>query len=68
MNWDAKPLQPHERDAMRADPAVTARVIKSYELMLDFYGMELLDRETGLLNRSLPPKNYAARYTNLRSM
>ena len=67
MNWDAKPLQLHERDAMRADPAVIARVITSYELMLDFYGMQLLDRETGLLSRSLPPRNYATRYTNLRS-
>jgi len=66
MNWDAKPLQPHERDAMRADPAVIARVITSYELMLDFYGIQLLDRETGLLSRSVPPRNYAARYTNLR--
>ena len=67
MNWGAKPLQPHERDTMRADPAVIARVIKSYELMLDFYGMQLLDQDTGLLSRSLPPRNYAARYTNLRS-
>ena len=67
MNWGAKPLQLHERDAMRADPAVIARVIKSYELMLDFYGIQLLDQETGLLGRSPPPKNHAARYTNLRS-
>jgi len=67
MNWGAKPLQSHERDAMRADPAVIARVIKSYELMLDFYGMQLLDQETGLLSRSPPPRDYAARYTNLKS-
>lgn len=67
MNWGAKPLQLHERDAMRADPVVITRVIKSYKMMLDFYGMQLLDQETGLLSRSPPPRNYAARYTNLRS-
>ena len=49
MNWDAQPLQLHERDAMRADPAIIRRVIESYKLMLDFYGMEL----AGMLERSL---------------
>lgn len=62
MNYQAQPLQPHEIQKMKADPTVVRRVIKSYRLMLDFYGMELLSSETGLLKRS---GNYAARYHNL---
>jgi hypothetical protein len=65
MNYESQPLQKHERAAMRADPTAIARVVRSYELMLDFYGMRLVDPETGLLERSLPPRNYAHRYRNL---
>jgi hypothetical protein len=50
---------------MRADPAVVERVMRSYELMLDFYGMRLVNHDTGLLDRSLPPRNFVARYRNL---
>jgi hypothetical protein len=65
MNWESQPLQKHERAAMRSDAAVRARVLRSYELMLDFYGMRLVDRDTGLLDVSLPPRNHEARYRNL---
>jgi len=44
MNFQAQPLQQHEADAIKADPEAKARLIKSYALMLDFYGMELEDR------------------------
>ena len=47
VNFSASRLQLHELRAIRADPVMRARVIKSYEMMLDFYGMELRDRETG---------------------
>ena len=47
---------------MIASPAVIGRVIKSYTMMLDFYGMRLLSHETGLIGRS---ENYASRYHNL---
>ena len=40
------------------------RIIKSYELMLDFYGIELVDTKTGELKRS---KNYKDRYHNLNT-
>ena len=30
-----------------SDPVMHERVLKSYELMLDFYGMKLKDRKTG---------------------
>ena len=31
-----------------SDPVMHERVLKSYELMLDFYGMKLKDGKTGL--------------------
>jgi hypothetical protein len=65
MNFYSQPLQRHEIRVMKADPVVVGRVVHSYRLMLDFYGMRLLSLATGLLDRSLPPKNYATRYQNL---
>jgi len=40
------------------------RILKSYELMLDFYGMVLVDRKTGQIARS---SNYKERYYNLNT-
>jgi hypothetical protein len=65
MNWDSQPLQKHERAAMRSDPGVVERVKRSYSLMLDFYGMRLVNPETGLIDRALPPRDFMARYRNL---
>ncbi len=67
MNWESQPLQPHEINVMKADATITNRIVKSYELMLDFYGMRLITRETGLLGRVNPPRNYEARYRNFVS-
>ncbi|PCH40588.1 hypothetical protein WOLCODRAFT_24194 [Wolfiporia cocos MD-104 SS10] len=63
MNYESEPLQRHEAEAMRADPAIINRVIRSYTLMLDFYGMRLEDSATGLLDRS--SEDYKERYKNL---
>jgi hypothetical protein len=65
MNYDSQPLQTHEIESMKADPIILERVIKSYQLMLDFYGMHLISKETGLVGRALPPQNFAPRYRNL---
>jgi len=65
MNYESQPLQAHEIRAMKADPTIVARIIESYKLMLDFYGMRLVSADTGLVARVLPPKNYAGRYRNL---
>ncbi|KAF9568797.1 hypothetical protein CPC08DRAFT_355306 [Agrocybe pediades] len=65
MNYESQPLQRHEIQAMKADPTIIERVIASYKLMLDFYGMRLVSAETGLVDRVLPPRNYAVRYQNL---
>lgn len=50
---------------MKADPLIIERILTSYKLMLDFYGMQLVSPESGLVDRSLPPRNFSARYINL---
>lgn len=67
MNYQSQPLQPHEIEAMKADSEVIKRVVTSYKLMLDFYGMQLLSEVTGLVGRSAPPRSFGKRYRNLVS-
>ena len=47
---------------MRGDAEIKALLIASYRLMLDFYGIELLDENTGDVGRTAV---FAARYTHL---
>ncbi|KII90568.1 hypothetical protein PLICRDRAFT_39145 [Plicaturopsis crispa FD-325 SS-3] len=65
MNFESQPLQKHEIASMKADSAIIDRLVSSYTLMLDFYGMRLVSRDTGLVDRSLPPRDYARQYRNL---
>ncbi|KAH7885291.1 opioid growth factor receptor conserved region-domain-containing protein [Phlebopus sp. FC_14] len=65
VNFSAAKLQPHEIPLMKNDSQITRRLITSYIMMLDFYGMHLLSEDTGLLSRSLPPKKFTPRYKNL---
>lgn len=65
MNYESQPLQPHEIVAMRAKPEILSRILKSYEMMLDFYGMRLVRSDSGLLDRANPEQKCAARYRNL---
>ncbi|KAI0074117.1 hypothetical protein K474DRAFT_1710122 [Panus rudis PR-1116 ss-1] len=65
MNSYAQPLQRHEIEVMRKDPEIQGRVLRSYRLMLDFYGMNLDSEETGLLSRVKPESKCAERYRNL---
>ena len=64
MNWDSYTLQQHEADAISGNKELQARVLRSYEMMLDFYGMRLVDRETGRVERSVKAQAHA-RYRNL---
>jgi len=64
VNMDAYRLLPHEIGMMKNNEKITRRLVKSYEMMLDFYGMCLLS-DTGLLGRSLPPRDFKSRYRNL---
>lgn len=65
MNYESQPLQLHEIQAMKSNPVIIERVIQSYRLMLDFYGMRLISAESGLVDRVLPPRNFETRYRNL---
>jgi len=65
MNYQSQPLQRHEIDAMKANPVVVQRIVESYRMMLDFYGMALLSEHSGLVSRSSPPRNFATRYRNI---
>jgi Opioid growth factor receptor (OGFr) conserved region len=62
MNYESQALQPHEITSMQSSTEIMGRIIKSYEMMLDFYGMRLVSAETGLLDRS---EEFADRYDNL---
>jgi len=50
---------------MKADPEIIQRLQRSYEIMLDFYGMQLVSVDSGLVGRASPPRDYASRYQNL---
>lgn len=65
VNYAAQPLQSHEIQAMRRDKDVMARVLQSYRIMLDFYGMQLVSPDTGLLARVERESKYEERYRNL---
>ena len=64
LNFSAQKLMRHEAKAIRENDQLRARIIKSYELMLDFYGMVLEDKKTGKISRS---KNFRPRYDNLNN-
>mmetsp|Transcript_111535 Transcript_111535/g.310603 ORF Transcript_111535/g.310603 Transcript_111535/m.310603 type:complete len:230 (-) Transcript_111535:150-839(-) len=64
MNSESQPLTAYEADEMRVDPEVRQRLIRSYRLMLDFYGMHLQDEETGAITRKA--EGWQERYRNLR--
>jgi len=63
LNHYAEQLQLHEAKAIASDPILQGRIITSYELMLNFYGMKLVDRKTGKIERN--PENWKERYSHL---
>ena len=66
MNWESQVLQRHEAVAISSDAALQARVLVSYRLMLDFYGMQLADEQTGEVRRR-PAGQFEERYRNLNT-
>ncbi|XP_022096474.1 opioid growth factor receptor-like protein 1 [Acanthaster planci] len=62
MNWQSQELQLHEAERICKDKKCCERVIKSYELMLDFWGMRLKDRRSGEIGRA---DNWKERFQNL---
>ena len=65
MNNKLHPLQKHEIEELRQDENLKDRLIRSYELMLDFFGMKLVGRESGEIARS--NKNRKQQYSLLNS-
>ncbi|KAF8606923.1 hypothetical protein BDV93DRAFT_488864 [Ceratobasidium sp. AG-I] len=63
VNMYAQPLTTFETVEMKASPEILTRVQRSYELMLDFYGMRLMNTETGLVGRK--EYEWEDRYQNL---
>eukprot|EP01096_Ripella_sp_DP13-Kostka_P011294 TRINITY_DN4530_c0_g1_i1.p1 TRINITY_DN4530_c0_g1~~TRINITY_DN4530_c0_g1_i1.p1 ORF type:complete len:217 (+),score=88.75 TRINITY_DN4530_c0_g1_i1:316-966(+) len=64
VNLMAEPLTNEEAHAIRNDPVLIARAIKSLEMMLDFYGMSLTDNPITGPRVSRAP-NWLSRYDHL---
>ncbi|XP_069099283.1 opioid growth factor receptor isoform X2 [Pleurodeles waltl] len=62
MNWNATPLSKKELEVFKERAEVKERFVRAYKLMLDFYGIELLDEQTGKLVRA---QNYDCCFQNL---
>lgn len=60
LNWQAQILQRHEIDIMKNDPEVLKRILKSFELMLDFYGFEIQTNPVNNVGTSAASKNTQA--------
>jgi hypothetical protein len=65
MNHEAQPLSKYESELFQKDVNLQKKMIKSYELILDFYGMKLLDEKSGKISRN--EKNWERRYYNLNT-
>jgi len=64
LNFESKPLQSHEIEKIKADPECIKRFVKSYEMILHFYGCRILDPKTGELDRH---DEWKTQYRNLNS-
>lgn len=62
MNPRAQPLQPHEAREMSSKPHLQERVLMSYQMMLDFYGMQVQDEKTGTIIHN---PNWRTRFQHL---
>ncbi|KAG2372655.1 hypothetical protein C9374_013663 [Naegleria lovaniensis] len=65
LNGSSQPLTKNEATLMRGDPTIKARIIKSYRLMLDFYGLVLEDEVSGKISRN--PVTCKRRYSHLNN-
>ncbi|XP_036447687.1 opioid growth factor receptor [Colossoma macropomum] len=62
VNYMATELTKKEIQAFRENEEAKRRLVDSYELMLGFYGIQLLSRETGEVKRA---ENWRERFANL---
>lgn len=64
MNYEATPLTKEEIKAFRESQTAKDNLLKSYKLMLDFYGIQLDDEKTGEVSRA---QNWFHRFRNLNN-
>ncbi|XP_042367400.1 opioid growth factor receptor-like [Plectropomus leopardus] len=64
MNYEASTLTKEEIKEFLQNNTAKENLLKSYRLMLDFYGIELCDEETGEVKRA---ENWRERFDNLNS-
>lgn len=64
MNREASTLTKEEIQQFCQNDAAKKNLLKSYKLMLDFYGIELCDEETGDVRRA---PNWRERFNNLNN-
>lgn len=64
MNSEASPLTKEEIKGFLENSTAKENLLKSYKLMLDFYGIELCDEQTGEVQRA---SNWRDRFDNLNS-
>ncbi|CAF1016587.1 unnamed protein product, partial [Didymodactylos carnosus] len=64
LNWSAQPLQKHEIELILNDKTAHKRLLRSYTLMLNFYGFELVNDETGEIKRN---EDYRQCFRNLNT-
>ncbi|XP_077059370.1 opioid growth factor receptor-like [Siphateles boraxobius] len=62
VNWDAHVLTKKEIKVFRKDEGAKRKLVESYKLMLDFYGIRLVDETTGEVDRA---HNWKDRFMNL---
>ncbi|XP_015746128.1 opioid growth factor receptor-like protein 1 isoform X2 [Python bivittatus] len=62
MNFHAKRLTRQEIEAFKKSEEVMKRFVRAYKLMLSFYGVNLINKETGELRRA---ENWSDRFMNL---
>jgi hypothetical protein len=65
LNGRAQSITKHEADTFRKDPVLQDGIVKSYELILDFFGIMLLSPKTGKLARD--PNVWSGRSHNLNT-
>ncbi|KAL4224936.1 hypothetical protein ACF0H5_015632 [Mactra antiquata] len=62
LNMHAQELQLHEIEKLKKNKTARKRVLTSYKMMLDFYGMELLNEKDGIIGRA---DNWRDRFQHL---
>jgi hypothetical protein len=65
LNPHTKPLSMQEADLLKYNIHSSIRVVKSYKLLLNFFGMKLVNDSTGEVGRD--PKVWEARYCHLNT-